>query len=251
VDQHSNLFPKNFDRYIEPFLGSGSVFFHLSPSQSILSDVNGDLIECYQQIQVRPKTIERHLKRHQRLHCSEYYYDIRMTNFSNPSMRAARFLYLNRTCFNGIYRVNLKGVFNVPIGSKTNVILESDNFYNISKKLENVELIHTDFEATIERATEGDFLYVDPPYTVKHNFNGFLKYNEKIFSWEDQVRLRDSLIAAAGRGASILVSNAAHQSVIDLYKTSGTIRRLSRASVLSAKSSGRGTFEEILVSINV
>lgn len=251
VEKHSEIFPRSFERYIEPFLGSGSVFFHLAPENAILSDANFDLIECYRQVKTSPKRVEDLLSEHHTKHCNDYYYQVRGSNFVDPIQRAARFLYLNRTCFNGIYRVNLKGEFNVPIGTKTNVVLRSDDFPAVSSRLQGTELVHGDFQDTLARATEGDFVYVDPPYTVQHNNNGFLKYNEKIFSWSDQVRLKEQIELAAKRGASILVSNAAHKSLFELYEGIGSIQVVSRASVLSGGQKGRGRYDEILVKINV
>src|SRR5699024_9439870 len=114
--------------------------------------------------------------------------------------RAARFIYLNRTCWNGLYRVNKQGKFNVPIGTKVNVRLESDNFMLTSDILKKVDLLISDFENIVDGALEDDFVFADPPYTVAHNNNGFIKYNEKLFSWSDQVRLRDAIIRARERG---------------------------------------------------
>jgi len=251
VNRHSNVFPDFNGRYFEPFLGGGSVFFHLAPKTAFLSDANGTLIECYQQIRDEHETVVEILEDHQKKHCKDYYYETRSAKFENPSYRAAQFLYLNRTCWNGLYRVNLKGEFNVPIGTKSTVLFEHDNFSAIAKLLEDTTLSQCDFEKTIDRAEAGDFIFVDPPYTVKHNFNGFLKYNERIFSWEDQVRLRDAVVRASDRGAKVLVTNAAHCSVLDLYSEIGTVRHIKRGSVLAGKREARGVFEEILVSINM
>lgn len=251
VEQHSSLFPQKFNCYIEPFLGSGSVFFYLTPSRAILSDSNAELISCYNQIKSCPVELNELLSEHHENHCTDYYYKIRATYFTSEAERAAKFLYLNRTCFNGIYRVNLKGEFNVPMGTKTNVVMKSDDFRGVSKRLENALIVQGDFADSMKHATEGDFVYVDPPYTVQHNTNGFLKYNEKIFSWNDQVRLKEQVVAAASRGASVIVSNAAHESVIELYEGVGNITKLSRASVLSGGTKGRGRYEEILVRLNV
>lgn len=251
VEQHSNLFPQKFNCYIEPFLGSGSVFFHLAPSRAILSDANADLIACYNQVREFPHRLAELLREHHEKHCNDYYYQTRAAEFETETEKAAKFLYLNRTCFNGIYRVNLKGEFNVPIGTKTNVVMKSDDFLGVSKRLKNALVVHGDFSETMRHATDGDFVYVDPPYTVQHNTNGFLKYNEKIFSWSDQVRLKEQVVAAANRGASVVVSNAAHESVIELYEGVGSIVKLSRASVLSGGTRGRGRYEEILVRVNV
>src|SRR5690606_34900787 len=105
------------------------------------------------------------------------------------------------TCFNGLYRVNLKGEFNVPVGAKTSVLLPDDDFELVGKWLKEVKFTSEDFETIIDQAGIGDFVFADPPYTVRHNNNGFIKYNENLFSWADQVRLRDALFRAKGRGA--------------------------------------------------
>lgn len=249
VDRHSNIFPNFGGRYIEPFLGGGSVFFHLRPNKAVLADVNSELILCYSQIRDAPEELYRLLQIHQKRHCKDYYYNIRAQNFDNETERAARLIYLNRTCWNGLYRVNVKGAFNVPIGTKSRVIYHEDEFLLISKALENAQIKSSDFESTIDEARQDDFVFVDPPYTVKHNFNGFLKYNENIFSWDDQLRLRAAVERAAGRGASIIVTNAAHSSIYDLYSDIGQTHTLDRHSVLAGKRDKRGLVQEIIVRI--
>jgi DNA adenine methylase len=146
-----------------------------------------------------------------------------------------------------LYRVNLNGQFNVPIGTKTNVILDTDNFEKIAHLLQNCELISGDFEIALSRAAAGDFVFVDPPYTVKHNHNGFVKYNEHIFSWDDQIRLRDAVSAAVGRGAKVLVTNAYHESIREIYDGVGELIELSRSSVIAGKSAARGRYEEMVI----
>lgn len=245
--KHISFFDVNFTRYIEPFLGSGSVFFKLKPRNAILSDANAELVECYTAIKKNHTEIQKLLAEHHKEHCTEHYYKIRSLKPINPYERAARFLYLNRTCFNGIYRVNLKGEFNVPIGTKSAVVLPSDNFPEISELLSYTTLKCCDFEDTINEARSGDLVYVDPPYTANHNYNGFLKYNEKIFSWNDQIRLKDCVVAAADRGAKVVISNAAHHSIKDLYEGHGKTFLIDRSSVLAANPKNRKTVEEIVV----
>jgi len=247
VEQYSEMLPISYNRYIEPFLGSGAVFFHLKPERALLSDLNRELIECYQQMRADPQGLSALLAEHQGKHCKEYYYGVRANIPATPSKRAARFLYLNRTCWNGLYRVNLKGQFNVPIGTKTNVLLTTDDFQETSSLLEHADITHSDFEDTLNKAIEGDFVYIDPPYTVKHNYNGFLKYNESIFRWKDQERLHAAAVRAKQRGATVVISNAAHVSLYELYKNSKTILTINRSSVLAASSAKRGQVEEILV----
>lgn len=244
---YSKLLDVKFDRYIEPFLGGGAVFFFLKPQNAILSDVNPDLVNCYQAIKADFSSVEKILRRHQRLHSTSYYYRERATQRRSRFERAAQFLYLNRTCWNGLYRVNLEGTFNVPIGTKDKVLMPSDNFSGVSECLQLVSLYTQDFEDTIDLAGEGDFIFADPPYTVKHNFNGFVKYNESIFSWDDQRRLHASLLRAKNRGAKILLTNADHESVRNLYKGFGRLQKLSRHSVLSGDPNFRGVATELSV----
>lgn len=249
LQTNGKLVPDEFNTYLEPFLGSGAVFFALRPTKSILSDLNEELVNTYSCIKSNPKLIQRYLNEHQRRHSKEYYYQLRGKSLSSPYTRAAKFLYLNRTCWNGLYRVNLKGEFNVPIGTKSSVSMDTDNFGLTSKVLEKAEIKCADFESTINCAKKGDFVFVDPPYTVKHNLNGFLKYNEKIFSWEDQLRLKSSIEKALDRGVKVTMSNANHSSIVDLYEDLCEIETISRASVLSGKREFRGKTTELLMRI--
>lgn len=244
-----NLFPRenSFNNYFEPFLGGGAVFFHLSPQKGILSDVNLDLINTYQVIRDDYAELYRILRRYNKLHNYEFYYQIRSQEFDDPILKAARFIYLNRTCWNGLYRVNMRGLFNVPIGTKTKVILETDEFEALSERLKGFKLIVSDFEKIIDKARKGDFAFVDPPYTVKHNLNGFVKYNESLFSWADQIRLRNSVVKATQRGVKVLVLNANHSSIRKLYKGVGKMHSLNRISVIAGKSSARGVYSELAI----
>ena len=243
--------PTKFNRYIEPFVGGGAVFFHLQPESAIIADVNAELIELYRVIKELPNELQLHMDRHQSLHSHDHYYAMRGAVPSGDLERAARTLYLNRTCWNGLYRVNRKGEFNVPIGEKTTVVFDGEDFGAVSAALASAEIRCSDFEATIELAEEGDFVFVDPPYTVQHNLNGFVKYNESIFSWADQKRLRDTVQRALERGAAVVVTNADHESVHKLYDGVCQYHSLSRASVLSADAAFRGQTTEALFVGNV
>lgn len=233
--------------YIEPFLGGGAAFFANRPQKSVLSDANERLIELYIAIRDCLNEFEKQLRDHAKAHSKEYYYATRSKHPTTRTARAAQFLYLNRTCWNGLYRENLKGQFNVPIGTKQTVIFESDDFSAWSDALQGTRLEHRDFEVAINEATGGDFIFVDPPYTVRHNMNGFVKYNQNIFAWEDQIRLRDALKRAVGRGASFALTNADHESVRELYAGFGLHRQLGRHSVIAGKSAHRAYSTEILI----
>lgn len=235
-----------YNRYIEPFLGGGASFFALNPKSALLSDVNVRLIECYLAIRDDWHYVQSRLEYYQAVHNKDFYYSERGENYSAVRDRAAQFLYLNRTCWNGLYRVNKMGSFNVPIGTKTNVLLEGDNFKLISERLSDVDIRCLDFECAINKADQGDLIFADPPYTVKHNNNGFVKYNENIFSWDDQVRLSNALKRAKSRGAFVVATNAAHECISGLYADFDQ-RSLQRKSVISGKKEARGQYEELLL----
>lgn len=234
-------------RYFEPFLGGGAVFFEAQPQNAILSDINKRLIELYTVIRDAPQEFEELLCQHARRHSKDYYYELRDKELNQPTTRAAQFLYLNRTCWNGLYRENLKGQFNVPIGTKQTVIFKSDDFVAWSKALATARLGCCDFEESIKEAVDGDFVFVDPPYTVRHNMNGFVKYNQNIFAWKDQIRLRDTLKSAVDRGVSFALTNADHKSVKELYAGLGTHLSLGRHSVIAGKSLYRSVSTELLI----
>lgn len=242
--------PSSYERFIEPFLGGGAVFFSLEPGQAILSDINPELVELYEVVRDEPDQLRTILAWHQEKHSRDHYYAIRERQYRERAWRAGRMLYLNRTCWNGLYRLNRKGEFNVPIGTKTAILIE-ESFAEASALLARATLFCQDFATTIEQAGAGDFLFVDPPYTAKHNLNGFLKYNENIFSWGDQVRLHRCLVEAGARGASIVVTNADHASLHRLYSEGFTYRSVERQSVLSGSARGRGRTTEAIFTANM
>jgi DNA adenine methylase len=250
TNKYAQLLPLDFGRYFEPFLGGGAVFFHLQPAEATLADKNSDLINVYKQIKSNWCELERSLRRLQNLHSTDFYYEERARIRKSPLHRAAQFLYLNRTCWNGLYRVNLRGEFNVPIGTKSAVVLDTDDFEFTSLLLKKAKLSVADFEKTLDASERGDFAFIDPPYITRHNFNGFVKYNEDIFSWADQERLAVTVKRAAKRGVKMLVTNAAHRSIRELYKGIGKHHELDRASVLAADSANRGVTTEMAILVN-
>jgi DNA adenine methylase len=247
IENYDHLIPKQFNRYIEPFVGSGAVYFYLQPERALIGDSNKDLIDTYRSIKKDWKLVYKLLTKHHKKHSYSYYYEIRQKRFATLEERAAQFIYLNRTCWNGLYRVNLKGEFNVPIGTKTNVIRDDDEFELISAQLRHTKLYNRDFEYLVDQASEGDLLFIDPPYTVLHNFNGFIKYNEKLFSWSDQERLYNALSRAKERGALILATNGYHKSTCKLYKTEFEIQPVKRVSNISGNPFYRGQYEELII----
>lgn len=249
VSRRADIAPAEFTRYLEPFVGSAAVFFALPPTSFVLADSNFELMNCYKAIRDNWREVEKRLNEHQLRHSDVYYYKIRNWKPRDVYDSAARFIYLNRTCWNGLYRVNQRGQFNVPIGTKDKIMLKSDKFDVISERLRDGCLVCQDFDETLSVAGAGDFVFVDPPYTVKHNLNGFLKYNETVFSWEDQLRLKLAIERAVQRGAAVTMTNANSESIHELYEGLGSIEIVERSSVIAAKSHQRGKTSEVIVRI--
>lgn len=238
------FFPGEFGRYIEPFVGGGAIFFTRGVSGALLADIDTELINVYEQVR---DNVELVISQLSKLKISrDYYYKIRSSRPSIPLGRAIRFLYLNRTAFNGIYRVNRNGDFNVPFGCKPGTkVCEPDLLRQASKVLASATLKVADFETTISCAGAGDLIYADPPYTTKHDDNGFRRYNRNIFSWQDQIRLAGATQQAAERGATVLVSNAHHQDICKLYQNFQAVT-LVRSSCVSGRPNARGPVKEYL-----
>jgi len=177
VSRYLDIVPTHFGRYFEPFLGSGALFFALQPRRAVLSDLNANLIETFSAIKENWKAVTSVLRAYHRLHSTAFYYQIRSSSPRSKITRAAKFIYLNRTCWNGLYRVNVEGEFNVPVGTRENVILDSDDFRRASLLLKGASIMSSDFESVISRARRGDLIFADPPYVKSHSQNRFLKYN--------------------------------------------------------------------------
>lgn len=202
----------------EPFVGGGSVFLALEHKNVVINDVNQELINVYEQIRSDPEKLILLLKRHSVLHNQKYYYEIRdldrnLTRFvkMSPIEKAARTIYLNRTCFNGLYRVNGDGKFNVPIGSyKTPDIVREEQIRSISRYLNsaNVTMRCGDFLNAVLDAKEGDVVYFDPPYDYDEDCKeGFSRYNPNHFMHKDLIRLRDTMMDLMSRGCYVFMSN--------------------------------------------
>lgn len=226
-----------FSRYFEPFCGGAALFFQLAPRRAVLSDLNPELMNCYRQVRQHPNAVIAALRTFK--NSEDDYYLVREMRPRLDSRRAARILYLTTLAFNGIYRVNLRGKFNVPYGYKTHLaICDEDRINTASTLLHRAKLVVADFEDVAAEAASHDVIYFDPPYTVAHGNNGFLKYNQRILQWEDQLRLACVAVSAAKRGCKVIVSNADHPSVRKLY-SDFTMERVWRASVMAASTSHR------------
>jgi len=238
-----------YNNYHEPFFGGGSIFFHLKPyNKSYLSDINKDLILAYKEIKKNPLKL---LNKVTSYNTSRHDYEkIRKIKVGNQFQRAARFMYLNKLCYNGIYRVNRNGEFNVPYGKRNlgDLYYDENNLLNIQKSLKNVILDTCDFYKTLPNIKRNDLVFLDPPYTVAHTKNGFIEYNEKIFAWSDQERLADYISNIKRRKAFYILTNAKHDSIKDLFGQFDQPIILSRYSSIGGINAKRGRFDEYIFS---
>jgi DNA adenine methylase len=239
--------PNKYGTYYEPFLGSGALFFLLGPSAAILNDSCHDLIETYKAVRDGSGAVLRYLAP-MRLN-ERTYYKVRSQNARSRFQRAANFVYLNHACWNGLYRVNSRGEFNVPFGRpKTPNLPDADNLVSCGRLLRQsgVKLVAGDFEQATKTAKKGDLVYFDPPYVTKHNHNGFRDYNESLFRWSDQERLADLAENLSDAGVVVLVSNANHTEISKMYPSFRPIV-IDRKSTLAGKSTFRGRVSEVML----
>jgi DNA adenine methylase len=238
-----DVLPRSFATYREPFLGGGSLFFLLEPRGAVLSDSCADLVATYRAVRDGSAQVLRHLQ--PLVPSRDRFYEIRGRRSSGRYKRAAEFIYLNKTCWNGLYRVNSDGEFNVPYGApKTLNVVDSSNVRACGRSLATAhEILCCDFQVALSKTQPGDLVFLDPPYVTRHNNNGFVDYNESLFCWEDQERLATEARRLAELGAHVVVTNAMHDDVIALYD-GFSFRGLERASTLASAKSARGRVEE-------
>lgn len=232
--------------YIEPFAGSAATFLAMRPRNAVLSDVNHDLVETLITIRDQPDEL---LERVWRLsNSASCYYRVRSSSPRTTIGRAARFLYLNRTAWGGMYRQNRKGEFNVPFGNSGRVICRKQWMLDTSRALAGASLKHSDFEAVIDRAGPGDVVYADPPYVGPHRSNEeFARYNATPFTWRDQTRLTASLERAVSRGAVAALSGRASHSLANLLPQWSEIP-VERICGIPRDPSRRRIYHEVLLS---
>lgn len=242
----SSLLPANgFNNYHEPFLGGASVFFQLKPAnRSFLSDANHELIETYRAVKDYPNDIIKHIKRFK--NTKEHYYRLRSKKTTDPLEKAAIFIFLNMTSYNGIYRVNRDGHYNVPFGYRYNVMLNEDNILNASTALQKSTLYTGDFESCKENIKKGDLIFLDPPYTVSHNNNGFIEYNKKLFSLEDQYRLHSLIDFIKVKKAYYILTNAGHAKIEEIFSGQSNMLKMDRKSLIGGKNAKREEITEFV-----
>lgn len=242
---------KSSSRLVEPFVGSGAVFFALAPDEGLLSDINADLIATFKIVKQAPDALISCLSRLEINRAT--FGKMRSWRPASELDRAVRLIYLNRTAFNGLYRVNRDGEFNVPFGCKEGTrICDREAINAASAVLANARITREDFRAALDRVRPNDVVYADPPYTVKHDNNGFRRYNEKIFSWEDQRDLASLLTELVTKGTRVIVSNAHHETVRRMYPTAQfKAFAMTRTSCMAGDATRRGACNEwLLVSRN-
>lgn len=244
-------YPTDFNRYFEPFIGGGAVFFDLTNKRESLratiSDSNGDLVNCYLTVRDHVETLIRRLKRYKNE--PDYFYAVRARDSQKLDQieRAARVIYLNKTCFNGLYRVNRSGQFNVPFGKYKNpCIVNETNLRAVSEILRDVEIRRCSFDQIEPSIGRNDFIYLDPPYLPLSQTSSFTAYTDTAFNLSDQERLADFARAIDRQGAHFMLSNSDTPQIADLYSGFNLVR-LYATRAINCKGSQRGPITELLI----
>lgn len=249
--QLDDLFPADFGHYHEPFVGGGAVFFHLGPPTATLSDINGRLIETYRAVRDDVDGLIERLDHHRRRHNRAYYYQSRSRLNAPRGLdsidRAALFMYLNKTCFNGLYRENRSGEFNVPMGRyKDPSLYDESRLRAASRRLQQVDLRIDGFKNVLDRAEEGDFVYFDPPYVPLNATSSFTGYAKGGFDADMQVQLAQTFDALAKRGVFVMMSNSNAPLVHELY-AGWRIEKVMAPRSINSRSDKRGAIAEVVV----
>jgi len=256
LGQLDRFFPGQFKTYYEPFVGSAAAFFHLRRTRTWfpawLADSNAELVNCYQMVRDKAQTLIPLLKHHQREHGKHHYYDIRGQNPETLTkvQRAARLIYLNKTCYNGLHRVNAKGEFNVPMGSYSNPrIVDEETLKAASKALKDATLCVGDFSAVLDTASRNDLIYFDPPYYTEGN--GFTSYSvsasgKNVFGAEEHRRLLEVVKELSERDCHVVISNSDTEYIRRLYKNFN-IHVVHARRAINSNGNGRGTVTELII----
>lgn len=248
--------PEGFDAskntYFEPFVGGGAVFFDLLPKKAVLSDLNNELVTTYNVIKNNAEDLIQSLKKHK--HNKEYFLKIRAQKVENLSdiEIASRFIYLNRTCFNGMYRVNSRGEFNVPFGDNKNpLICDEVNLKKVSLALQKVTINHADYKNVLKKAKKGDFVYFDPPYYPINKTSSFTAYTKDSFLDKEQIELRDTFYELHKRGCFVMLSNSDTPFINKIYSELKDkkikISKVQAGRAINSKGTGRGKITEVLI----
>lgn len=244
-------FPTRFDRYLEPFLGGAAVFLSLKPFvPALLNELNEEIFNLYSVIRTRPAELVARLEEFRSRYSRDFYYELRSVQPECRVTRAARTVFLNKTGFNGLYRQNKKGEFNVPFGHYKSCpsVFSSENIMLVSQRLANATLMNADFSVLLSQAGKGDFVYCDPPYEPLTPTSSFNSYTGAGFTRADQVRLKNECSAAVERGAVVAVSNSSAAFIRELYSSS-TLQSIRARRAINSNPARRGAIEELLILI--
>lgn len=250
LDELEARIPSSYGRYFEPFIGGGALFFHHRPENAVLADVNERLVRTYRVVRDDVEALIVCLQRHQENHDKDYFYAQRDQEIdAMPDIDVAAWLiYLNKTAFNGLYRVNRKNQFNVPIGSYKNpTICDPKNLRACSELLQGVIIVTVDFRAVCDRAVKGDFVYFDPPYIPVSNSSNFTGYAQGGFGLAEQTELRDLALRLKKRGVKVLLSNSWCDQVKDLYAKGFKLHEVSAPRAINRDADKRGEVSEALI----
>lgn len=257
IEKLKEFLPNEFNTYYEPFVGGGALFFNLLPEKAVISDYNEELImsyNCFKDLNNFSRMIEE-LKIHEQNHNEEYYLKVRdidrLDSFKEMEVyeKAARMIYLNKACFNGLYRVNSKGYFNVPSGKKEKVnAYNQELFDEIHEFLStsNIKILNGDFEKVTNTAKQDDFVYFDPPYDTYDEKNGFTTYTKDDFGKDEQKRLSDIFKKLDKKGVKVMLSNHNTKFIQDLYE-GYNIHVIQAKRMINSKAAGRGSVEEVII----
>ena len=219
IDELLKYVPINFNKYIEPFIGGGAYFFALNHSKSIIADLNEDLVHTYLEVRDNVEEVVSILRTYKNEEA--FYYKIRSKDITEMSTteRAARLIYLNKTCFNGLYRVNKQGRYNVPYGKRTNAFLNEGSIFAASEYLQGTKIYHSDYKNLLNKyAKKGDFIFLDPPYQPVGKNSDFKRYTKEFFYETDQIELAELFQNLVDRGCYVVLTNSEHPFILDLYK---------------------------------
>jgi len=248
IAQISERLPASFGRYHEPFVGGGALFFHLHPKRAFLSDRNERLVRAFKGIQGQVEEVIKLLKSHR--HEKDYYLNLRKQDIDSGTDAevAAWLIFLNKTGFNGLYRVNSHNQFNVPFGSNPRALIcDEDNLRQCHKALAGASIHAEDFSAVLRRAKAGDLVYFDPPYVPVSDTAYFTSYTSGKFGPTDQDRLRDVALELKKREVFVILSNSSAPLVRELYSPKFTCIPVKATRVVNSKASGRGQVTELLM----
>ncbi|KSU17469.1 DNA adenine methylase [Lactococcus lactis] len=254
-----NLYrPKTFGRYYEPFVGGGSVFMNLQYSKTTINDYNTELINVYEVVRDSVDELLSILKIHAENNSQEYFYSLRewdrtgVLEKKSSVERAARFIYLNKTCYNGLFRVNAQGQFNVPYGRYKNPNIVNEEVLRADSKFlkkSTIKILKGDFEKSVKSAKKGDFIYLDPPYApLVEDTHSFVGYTLNGFGYDEQLRLRDLFVKLDKKGCYVMLSNSSSKIIHELYKDYvETTEIVGATRMVNSKASGRGKVDEVLI----